>query len=166
MPSEMQEIELVIPAGSVSLEGTLSLPAQSCGVVAFAHGSGSSRHSPRNRYVAEVLQKQGIATLLFDLLTPREDQTYETRFDIDLLTERLLAATDWLQGNRHGGHEDRLFRRQHRRRGGPAGRGEARASELPRWSRAAAGPTSPAARSPGRASVPRPCSSSAAGTTA
>lgn len=92
----MRHIEVIIPAGSVQLDGTLSLPEKPCGVVAFAHGSGSSRHSPRNRYVAEVLQKQGIATLLFDLLTAREDQTYETRFDIDLLTERLLTATDWL----------------------------------------------------------------------
>lgn len=65
----------------------------------FAHGSGSSRFSPRNTYVAEVLQQRGIGTLLFDLLTREEDQVYETRFDIALLTKRLLAATEWLQGN-------------------------------------------------------------------
>jgi Dienelactone hydrolase and related enzymes len=69
-------------------------------LVAFAHGSGSSRHSPRNQYVAGVLHEHRIATLLFDLLTPQEDQTYATRFDIDLLTERLLAAVAWLEGNK------------------------------------------------------------------
>lgn len=94
-----RHIEVLIPAGHVKLEGTLSLPEKAIGVVAFAHGSGSSRHSPRNRYVAEVLHEHHIATLLFDLLTAREDQTYETRFDIDLLTERLLAAIAWLEGN-------------------------------------------------------------------
>lgn len=94
----VRHIEVVIPAGAVRLDGTLSLPDKPRGIVAFAHGSGSSRHSTRNRYVAEVLQKEGVATLLFDLLTAREDQVYETRFDIGLLTERLLAATDWLKG--------------------------------------------------------------------
>lgn len=93
-----RHIEVVIPAGAVRLDGTLSLPDKPRGIVAFAHGSGSSRHSTRNRYVAEVLQKEGVATLLFDLLTAREDQVYETRFNIGLLTERLLAATDWLKG--------------------------------------------------------------------
>ncbi|MBS3916474.1 MAG: dienelactone hydrolase family protein [Sulfuritalea sp.] len=91
--------EVLIPAAKVSLQGTLTQPDNPLGVVAFAHGSGSSRHSPRNRYVAEVLHEHRIATLLFDLLTPREDQTYETRFDIGLLTERLLAALEWLEGN-------------------------------------------------------------------
>jgi pimeloyl-ACP methyl ester carboxylesterase len=66
-------------------------------VVAFAHGSGSSSHSPRNQYVAEVLQGHAIATLLLDLLTPTEDARYENRFDIALLSERLLHAVDWLQ---------------------------------------------------------------------
>lgn len=94
----MRSLDVRIPAGEVSLEGTLTLPDNPLGVVAFAHGSGSSRHSPRNRYVAEVLQDKRIATLLFDLLTVREDQTYATRFDIELLTERLLAAVAWLEG--------------------------------------------------------------------
>lgn len=94
----MRHMEVVIPAGSVRLDGTLSLPDKPRGVVAFAHGSGSGRHSPRNRYVAEVLQQEGVATLLFDLLVACEDQAYETSFDIDLLTERLLAATNWLKG--------------------------------------------------------------------
>jgi len=86
-----------IPVGEAGLDGELVLPASASGVVAFAHGSGSSRFSPRNTYVAEVLQQQGIATLLFDLLTCEEDRDYETRFDIALLTRRLLAATAWLQ---------------------------------------------------------------------
>ncbi|HNQ56771.1 MAG TPA: dienelactone hydrolase family protein [Candidatus Desulfobacillus denitrificans] len=92
-------MEVLIPAGKVSLPGTATLPDDALGIVAFAHGSGSSRHSPRNRYVAEVLHAHGIATLLFDLLTPQEDRAYETRFDIDLLTERLLAALAWLEAS-------------------------------------------------------------------
>jgi len=88
-----------IPSDTVWLDGELIVPPSACGVVLFAHGSGSSRFSPRNTYVAEVLQQRGIATLLFDLLTSVEDQDYETRFDIALLTRRLLAATAWLQAN-------------------------------------------------------------------
>lgn len=88
-----------IPADNAVLDGELILPASAKGVVLFAHGSGSSRFSPRNTYVAEVLQQQGIGTLLFDLLTREEDQDYETRFDIALLTRRLLAATAWLRAN-------------------------------------------------------------------
>jgi alpha-beta hydrolase superfamily lysophospholipase len=88
-----------IPAGLVELDGELILPPSAKGVVLFAHGSGSSRFSPRNTYVAEVLQQRGIGTLLFDLLTRAEDQAYETRFDIALLTTRLVAATEWLQEN-------------------------------------------------------------------
>ncbi|MDO8294595.1 MAG: dienelactone hydrolase family protein [Gallionella sp.] len=86
-----------IPADKVELDGELILPPSAKGVVLFAHGSGSSRFSPRNTYVAEVLQQHGIGTLLFDLLTREEDQDYATRFDIALLTRRLLAATAWLQ---------------------------------------------------------------------
>ena len=88
-----------IPADGVELDGELVLPPSATGVVLFAHGSGSSRFSPRNTFVAEVLQQHGIGTLLFDLLTRTEDQDYATRFDIDLLTRRLLAATAWLQAN-------------------------------------------------------------------
>ena len=88
-----------IPAGEAELDGELILPASAKGVVLFAHGSGSSRFSPRNTYVAEVLQQHGIGTLLFDLLTREEDRDYATRFDIALLTRRLLAATSWLQSN-------------------------------------------------------------------
>ena len=88
-----------IPAGLVELDGELILPPSAKGIVLFAHGSGSSRFSPRNTYVAEVLQQRGIGTLLFDLLTRAEDQVYETRFDIALLTTRLVAATEGLQRN-------------------------------------------------------------------
>ncbi len=85
-----------ISAGSVSLEGALVIPAEAAGVVLFAHGSGSSRHSPRNKYVAGVLNTAGLGTLLIDLLTRAEDSVYETRFDIALLTHRLEASTEWL----------------------------------------------------------------------
>jgi len=95
-----RHLEVLIPAAKVSLPGTATIPDGATGIVAFAHGSGSSRHSPRNRYVAEVLHEHNIATLLFDLLTVREDQAYETRFDIGLLTERLLAAIAWLEENK------------------------------------------------------------------
>ncbi|MDR4514277.1 dienelactone hydrolase family protein [Nitrosomonas sp.] len=82
---------------SVELNGELVLPSTARSVVLFAHGSGSSRLSPRNQFVAQILQQHGIGTLLFDLLTHDEDQQYSMRFDIDLLTQRLLAATMWLQ---------------------------------------------------------------------
>ncbi len=85
-----------IPADSVTLEGVLAIPTEARGVVLFAHGSGSSRHSPRNTFVAEVLRSAGFATLLIDLLTKDEEAIYKTRFDIRLLTRRLLAATQWL----------------------------------------------------------------------
>jgi dienelactone hydrolase len=89
--------EITIPADGVTLDGELLVPEEASGVVVFAHGSGSSRFSPRNNFVAERLRDRGLGTLLFDLLTEDEDRDYETRFDIDLLTERLLAATDWLR---------------------------------------------------------------------
>ena len=89
-----------VPAGPVTLEGNLTLPEQSRGIVLFAHGSGSSRHSPRNRYVARLLNEAKLATLLIDLLTLHEEvidaRTAQLRFDIDLLAERLVDATDWL----------------------------------------------------------------------
>ena len=88
--------EVAIPVGRVTLPGTLASPASPRGIVLFAHGSGSSRSSPRNRFVADVLVAAGLATLLFDLLTPAEDRTYENRFDIALLTTRLSGATAWL----------------------------------------------------------------------
>lgn len=86
-----------IALDGIQLEGALALPAQTKGLVLFAHGSGSSRHSPRNNYVAKVLRDAGLGTLLMDLLTPEEDRNYATRFDINLLTDRLLQATNWLR---------------------------------------------------------------------
>ena len=88
-----------IPVDEVQIEGMLELPAEPVGLVLFAHGSGSSRHSPRNNYVARVLREQGIGTLLLDLLTLAEDLDYQTRFDIALLTHRLLVATRWSRLN-------------------------------------------------------------------
>src|SRR6516165_7748171 len=84
-----------IPIDSIKLEGSLALPRYSPGLVVFAHGSGSSRYSPRNNFVARVLREAGIGTLLMDLLTEKEDKVYQTRFNIHLLTERLLLATSW-----------------------------------------------------------------------
>lgn len=85
-----------IPIGPVELEGDLAIPEGAKAIVVFAHGSGSSRHSPRNKFVAEELNKVGLGSLLFDLLTEEEDSVYETRFNIGLLTERLGKATEWL----------------------------------------------------------------------
>lgn len=91
--------DVTIPAGNVVLNGGLTVPAGATGLVLFAHGSGSSRFSPRNRFVAAELNQAGLATLLFDLLTEEEervdDVTAELRFDIGLLADRLVAATDW-----------------------------------------------------------------------
>jgi putative phosphoribosyl transferase len=89
--------DVSIPAGRVRLEGHLTLPGHAQGLVAFAHGSGSSRHSPRNRYVASALNRSGLGTLLFDLLTVEEAHDRANVFDIDLLATRLGAATDWLR---------------------------------------------------------------------
>lgn len=88
-----------INADHVRLEGMLSIPQDAKGLVLFVHGSGSSRLSPRNIYVASVLQESAVATLLIDLLSQEEDEVYATRFDIDLLTERVLTITTWLQKN-------------------------------------------------------------------
>ncbi len=92
--------EISILAGDVSLQGMLGEPPAGAGIVVFVHGSGSSRHSPRNQMVAQLLREAGMGTLLFDLLTPEEEQidavTRHLRFDIELLAERLLAVTDWL----------------------------------------------------------------------
>jgi len=96
----MEERLVQVTSGRELLEGNLVLPPNARGVVLFAHGSGSSRHSPRNRYVANTLQKAGLGTLLIDLLTRKEEQaeavTRHLRFDIGLLAERLASATSWL----------------------------------------------------------------------
>ncbi|MFP8958942.1 dienelactone hydrolase family protein [Natrialbaceae archaeon A-CW3] len=88
---------VTVTVDGVSLEGALRIPDGAPGVVLFAHGSGSSRHSPRNNFVADRVRDRGVGTLLFDLLTEVEDQTYETRFDISLLTDRLVGATRWIR---------------------------------------------------------------------
>ncbi|AAZ97537.1 conserved hypothetical protein [Thiobacillus denitrificans ATCC 25259] len=88
-----------IPAGGATVEGMLEIPDAAAGLVLFAHGSGSSRHSPRNNYVARVLRDAGVGTLLMDLLTPEEDRDYAQRFDIALLTGRLLDAARWAATN-------------------------------------------------------------------
>jgi dienelactone hydrolase len=146
MSSNEQSVR--VPAGGATLEGNLAIPDGAAGVVLFAHGSGSSRHSPRNRYVAQVLQQAGLATLLVDLLTADEEQidnrTGRLRFDIGLLASRLVSATDWLSEQQGiGGHQDGA-------RIGILGRARAAAlrwwrlpsarKELGRWSRGVAGP--------------------------
>ena len=92
-----------IPMGGVSLEGDLAVPSAAQGIVAFAHGSGSGRKSPRNQFVAQVLQRAGLATMLLDLLTMDEEaidvQSMALRFDIDLLVDRLTGTVDWLSAN-------------------------------------------------------------------
>lgn len=94
--------------GSVTLEGALRIPKGAGGIVLFAHGSGSSRHSPRNRYVAQALDEGGLATLLIDLLTAAEeredDRTARLRFDINLLAARVVGATEWLLENAETAH--------------------------------------------------------------
>jgi len=101
-PSEKEQL-VHLPAGLITLEGNLNYPENAQGVVLFAHGSGSSRHSPRNQAVAQVLNRAGMATLLLDLLTADEEAldrySAHLRFDIHLLAERLVAATAWLRHN-------------------------------------------------------------------
>ena len=89
-----------IPLKHLTLKANLYTPENAKGLVIFSHGSGSSRFSPRNNFVANILNKKGLATLLLDLLTEREDENYETRFNINLLTSRLIAATKWVQQQR------------------------------------------------------------------
>jgi putative phosphoribosyl transferase len=99
--STMHDVDVQIPANSIQLEGELKVPSSATGIVLFAHGSGSSRHSPRNQYVASVIRNAGVGTLLFDLLTREEEaidiQTRHLRFDIDLLARRLVDATNWIR---------------------------------------------------------------------
>jgi dienelactone hydrolase len=104
----MDEASVSVEAAGVVLEGDLRLARDALGVVAFAHGSGSSRHSPRNRMVAAALADAGLATLLLDLLSPEEERedmrTAELRFDIGLLGERIVTAVDWLEGDARTAH--------------------------------------------------------------
>ena len=96
----IEHVTVNVPIGGIQLEGILSIPTSAAGVVLFAHGSGSSRRSPRNRYVADILNESGLATLLIDLLTEDEQQvdlqTAQLRFDIPFLARRLVAITRWL----------------------------------------------------------------------
>ncbi|WP_354685300.1 alpha/beta hydrolase [Cupriavidus necator] len=96
MRSHSDAIEVVIRAGGVDLQGILTMPPGATTLVVFAHGTGSSRHSPRNRYVAAELNRCGMGTLLMDLLLPEEDQVQAIRFDVELLAARLAQATDWV----------------------------------------------------------------------
>ena len=122
MPVEMKIDTVRIPDRSALLDGDLHIPARSIGLVIFAHGSGSSRFSSRNRQVAAALESAGCATLLLDLLTREEEavdvRTREYRFDIPRLARRVIAAADWASEH----HQLRemnvgLLRGQHRRRG-------------------------------------------------
>jgi dienelactone hydrolase len=92
----MKKLEIDIPLSYVTLKGNLIIPEEATGIVVFSHGSGSSRFSTRNIMVAELMQKQKIGTLIFDLLTVEEDSVYENRFNIDLLVSRLIETTEWL----------------------------------------------------------------------
>jgi putative phosphoribosyl transferase len=100
---EQKQQAMTAPSTNTILEGNLIIPKAAEGIVVFAHGSGSSRHSPRNQYVAQVLNNAGLATLLTDLLTREEekldDKTRQHRFNIDLLSKRLVAVTDWITQN-------------------------------------------------------------------
>lgn len=97
--SQTKENQIQIPVNDVILSGVLAIPAQPKGMIIFSHGSGSSRMSPRNMFVAGVMQNDGYVTLLFDLLTQEEDQDVHNRFNIKLLTERLTAVTKWINAH-------------------------------------------------------------------
>ena len=103
MNSAAAALDVRIASGGIEIEGNLVLPERARGVVAFAHGSGSGRFSPRNRFVAETLNRAGFGTLLVDLLTTAEEEqdqfTAHLRFDIDLLSKRVIACVDWMGAN-------------------------------------------------------------------
>lgn len=92
--------EIDIPIGVIHVKGNLRQAQNSKGLILFSHGSGSSRLSSRNNYVADILLHNGFSSLLFDLLTPQEDAIYENRFDIELLTDRLVSVTKWVKNNK------------------------------------------------------------------
>ncbi len=105
--TQLQRRHVTVPAGGARLEGDLTVPRETIGTVVFAHGSGSGRFSPRNQYVAAELVRGGLATLLMDLLTSAEEaidrRTARLRFDIRLLSERVIGAIDWLEADEHLG---------------------------------------------------------------
>jgi putative phosphoribosyl transferase len=114
MKTVIEHLPVLVPAGSATLDGDLSSPAAPEGLVIFAHGSGSSRRSPRNKYVAGVLNEHSLGTLLVDLLTAAEEREDEfsarLRFDIELLTDRVVAIVDWLAVQRQAaGHTIGVF---------------------------------------------------------
>lgn len=96
--------EVDIPIGKLTVQGSLVLPKENNGIVIFSHGSGSSRYSRRNQMVAKKLNDNNFGTLLFDLLTEEEDQIYENRFDIDLLSKRLIMVTEWVRKQANTNH--------------------------------------------------------------
>ena len=100
MKTQVNYKEVEIPIGTTHLNGILRFKKDTKGIVLFSHGSGSSRFSSRNNYVADFLLTKGFSSLLFDLLTAQEDMIYNNRFDIDLLSERLLKATFWVTNNK------------------------------------------------------------------
>lgn len=104
METKVNYQDIKIPIGTTYLNGILRLKKNSKGLILFSHGSGSSRLSSRNNYVADVLLKHGFSSLLFDLLTEQEDMIYENRFDIELLSERLIKATHWIAKNKDTQH--------------------------------------------------------------
>lgn len=89
--------EIFIPVGELELGAFINIPGRAKSIVIFAHGAGSSRFSSRNQFVAKYLNKKGLATLLFDLLTEKEDEVYENRFDIPLISKRLITVSDWVK---------------------------------------------------------------------
>jgi putative phosphoribosyl transferase len=99
--------QVAVDAGPARLAGDLRVPRGAGAIVLFAHGSGSSRHSSRNRFVADMLNRAGLGTLLFDLLTAEEERDRSNVFDIELLAERLVAATTWVR-NRPAGRDARI----------------------------------------------------------
>ena len=107
-PKQAITSEVQIPVSSAILDGDLIVPAEATGIVLFAHGSGSSRHSPRNKFVAQTIRNAGVGTLLFDLLTREEEaidiHTRHLRFDITMLAERLAAAAEWVLGRKETGN--------------------------------------------------------------
>jgi len=121
----VEHLPVTVRAGAADLDGYLSIPTDATGVVVFAHGSGSSRHSPRNRYVADVLNEGALATLLIDLLNADEQevdlQTAQLRFNIPFLAERLVAITHWLSEQPQTSGLKIGYFGEHRRRRGAGG---------------------------------------------
>lgn len=97
MKALTEYLEVIIPVKSIELKGNLRLAETAKGIVVFSHGSGSSRMSTRNNYVADLLLEKGYSSLLFDLLTEAEDTIYDNRFNIELLTKRLVGVTNWVK---------------------------------------------------------------------